>query len=45
MTAQRAELQFKEGFAASNWANEPSLLGLLGLGSETFPMKPRYRAY
>ena len=42
---QRAEMQFKEGFAALELGQRNVALGLLGSAARTFKDEPRYRAY
>lgn len=42
---QRAEAQFKEGFAALELGQRNIALGLLGSAARTVPDEPRYRAY
>ena len=44
-TAQSAEVQFKEGFAALELGQRNVAMGLLGTAARAFPNEPRYRAY
>jgi curved DNA-binding protein CbpA len=44
-TEQRAEIQFKEGFAALELGQRNIALGLLGSAARSVAHEPRYRAY
>src|SRR6201988_3130189 len=44
-SAQRAELQFKEGFAALELGQRNLALGLFASAARAVPNEPRYRAY
>ncbi len=44
-TAEQAEVQFKEGFAALGLGQRNVAIGLLGSAARSVPNEPRYRAY